>query len=143
VDQDRKIALTHGLDRWLVNPVVRAGFRLGLGTRAFALLETTGRRTGQPRIVPVGNGLDGDTFWIVAQDGDRCAYVRNLIADPRVRVRTLRQPWRTGRAVVVDDVDGLAKRAEIDARNGVAGRLDGHVFRAVRTDLVTIRIDLG
>jgi EmrB/QacA subfamily drug resistance transporter len=33
---------------------------------AFALPETTGRRTGLARRTPVGNGLDGDTFWLVA-----------------------------------------------------------------------------
>ena len=138
----RKVALTHGLDRWAVNPIVRAGHRIGIGTKAFALLETTGRRTGKRRVVPVGNGLDGDAFWIVAQDGHRCAYVANLIAEPRVRVKVLRQPWRSGIATVVDDADGLAVRAAIDARNGVAGRLDGRVFRLVSTELLTVRIDL-
>jgi len=36
-----------------------------------ALLETTGRRTGQPRRTPVCDGLDGDTFWLVAQRGGK------------------------------------------------------------------------
>jgi hypothetical protein len=35
------------------------------------LLETTGRRTGRPRQNPVGNGLDGDTLWIVAEQAQR------------------------------------------------------------------------
>jgi F420H(2)-dependent quinone reductase len=29
----------------------------------------TGRRTGLARHIPVGNGLDGDTFWLVAAHG--------------------------------------------------------------------------
>lgn len=90
----------------------------------------------------MGNGLIGDEFWIVAQDGYQCAYIRNLIADPAVRVRVPRHPWQTGIATVVDGVDGLAKRREIDKRNGVVGRFDGVIFRAAKTDVLTVRIDL-
>jgi F420H(2)-dependent quinone reductase len=36
----------------------------GLAPRAFALVETVGRRTGQPRQTCVGNGLKGDAFWV-------------------------------------------------------------------------------
>jgi deazaflavin-dependent oxidoreductase (nitroreductase family) len=43
--------------------------RAGAAPRAFALLETTGRRTGLARHTPVGNGVDGDTFWLVAAHG--------------------------------------------------------------------------
>jgi hypothetical protein len=57
-------------------------------------------------------------------------------------VTTSASPWRSGQASVVEDVDGKAKRREIDARNGLGGRLDGIIFRSVSTDLVTIRIDL-
>lgn len=142
MDPKRKAALTHALDRWVVNPLIRGGVRTGLAPRAFALLETTGRRSGRPRVVPVGNGLDGDEFWIVAQDGRRCAYVLNIEANPAVRVKTPRGPWCTGRAEVVADADGLATRRRIDKANGPSGRFDGVIFRAVRTETVTIRIAL-
>jgi len=56
----------------------------GVAPPSRAILETTGRRSGVPRRTPVGNGLDGDTFWIVAEHGRRAAYVRNLPAEPRV-----------------------------------------------------------
>ena len=134
--------MTHWLDRWIVNPIIRVGVELGIAPRAFALLETTGAKTGRRRVVPVGNGLIGDEFWIVAQDGHHCAYVRNLVANPAVRVKVPRRPWRSGTAQVVEGVDGLATRREIDARNGLGGRFDGMIFRAVCTELVTVRIDL-
>ena len=49
----------------LVNPVVRGLLEHGLMPRTHALLETTGRKSGQPRRVPVGNGLRGDTFAVM------------------------------------------------------------------------------
>jgi len=67
--------------------LIRAAVRGGAAPRAFALLETTGRRTGLARHTPVGNGLDGDTFWLVAAHGTQAGYVRNLQAGPRARVR--------------------------------------------------------
>ena len=52
-----------------------------------AILETTGRKSGQPRRTPVTRSLDGDTFWIVAEHGRKAGYVRNIQADPRVRIK--------------------------------------------------------
>ena len=57
------------------NRVIRFALRGGFAPRAFALLETTGRRTGLARQTPVGNGLDGDTFWLVAAHGAQADYV--------------------------------------------------------------------
>src|SRR3954470_2387629 len=116
----RKVRVTHWLDRWIFNPIIRASVEIGVAPRAFALLETTGRKTGRRRIVPVGNGLVGDDFWIVAQDGFHCAYVWNLVSNPTVKVKVPRRPWRTGIASVVEGVDGVAKRRDIDRRNGLS-----------------------
>jgi F420H(2)-dependent quinone reductase len=57
------------------NRLIRSALRAGFAPRAFALLETTGRRTGLARHTPVGNGLDGDTFWLVAAHGMQADYV--------------------------------------------------------------------
>src|SRR5215213_11486050 len=71
----------------LVNPLVRPLVERGLLDPGWALLETRGRRTGLPRVVPLGNGLRGDTFWIVTEHGHHADYVRNIKADPHVRVK--------------------------------------------------------
>ena len=110
-------------------------FALGLFPPTHALLETTGRRSGLPRQNPVGNGLDGDTFWIVAEHGHDANYVRNLEADPRVRVKIGRR-WRTGSATVLADDD---PRARLDK---VGHHVNGFMVRAAGTDLLTIRVDL-
>src|ERR671910_3141211 len=83
--------------KYLLTPPVRALFALGLVPPTHVLLETTGRQSGRSRQNPVGNGLDGDTLWIVAEHGRGASYVRNLEADPRVRVK-IRRRWRSGTA---------------------------------------------
>ncbi len=115
--------------------------RLGLTTRAFALIETTGRISGLPRQTPVGIGLEGSTAWLVAEHGTGCDYVKNLQAQHRVRV-LVRRRWHSGTASIVEDDDGFARRRAIDAANGLAGRLDGVLFRVASSTPCTVRIDL-
>ncbi|MHB8328439.1 MAG: nitroreductase/quinone reductase family protein [Acidimicrobiales bacterium] len=129
------------VERRITNPIVRTLLRLGLAPGPFALLETTGRRTGKTRWTPIGNGLDGDTFWLVAEQGHQGDYVKNLAADPRVRVK-VRRRWRSGSAHFLPADDGLDRRRRIDRRNGLGGRADGIIFRATAKQVVTIRIDL-
>src|SRR4051794_16044332 len=47
------------------NPLVKATLRR-VPVPGWSLLETTGRKTGLKRTTPVGDGLEGSTFWIVA-----------------------------------------------------------------------------
>ena len=64
----------------MVNPIVMLAWDLGLPPPGDALLETTGRPTGQPRRTPVCDGLDGDTFWLVAQRGHGADERQRLLA---------------------------------------------------------------
>ena len=64
-----KRRFTTALARYLFNPLARGLFKLGIPPPGTAILETTGRKSGQPRRTPVTNGLDGETFWIVAEHG--------------------------------------------------------------------------
>jgi deazaflavin-dependent oxidoreductase (nitroreductase family) len=124
------------LAKYGVNPVVRAMFALRLPVPGTAILETTGRRSGEPRRTPVTNGLDGDTFWIVAEHGERAAYVRNLRADPRVRVRIGRR-WRTGTAEPLPADDWRARQ-----RQPYLKKMNSAVVRAMKTTPMTVRVDL-
>jgi len=122
------------LQRRVVNPLARTLVRRGLigGT---AILETIGRRSGEPRETPVSNGLDGDTFWIVAEYGRRASYVRNIEANPHVRV-CVRGRCREGSAHVVAGDD-------VRARLRTLPRLNALAVRTVGDDLLTIRVDLN
>jgi deazaflavin-dependent oxidoreductase (nitroreductase family) len=105
----------------------------------YALLETTGRKSGLPRRNPVGDGLRGSTFWIVSEHGRRSSYVRNIEADPRVRVR-VRGRWRAGTAHLLPDDDPHERQRMLGQR--FAARLNAASVRVMGTDLLTVRIDL-
>jgi hypothetical protein len=57
-----KHGLTRSLERYAVNPVMRTAVVFNMAPTAFALVATTGRRTGRRRVTPVGNGMEGDVF---------------------------------------------------------------------------------
>ena len=99
------------------------------------MLETTGRKSGQPRRIPVGNGLRDGNFWIVTEHGRRAAYVRNIEANPRVRVRVGRR-WRSGTAQVLRDDDWRTRQREMP------GKLNSAVVRLMGTEHLTVRVDL-
>jgi deazaflavin-dependent oxidoreductase (nitroreductase family) len=130
----RKYRIVTTLER-VNNRLTRLALRRGFAPAAFALLETTGRRTGRPRHTPVGNGLVGDTFWLVAAHGDQADYVRNLRAEPRVRVKIAGR-WRTGTAVVLPTDDTRARSRTL------LYRWDAAVGRLMETTPLTVRIDL-
>jgi deazaflavin-dependent oxidoreductase (nitroreductase family) len=134
--------LQRTLEKYLFNPPNRLLLRLGVAPRAFALLETKGRVTGETRLIPVGNGLDGSVFWIVSEHGTRCDYVKNLMADPKVRVKVGRR-WYSGTASLIQDDDAFGRRRDLDRKNGIVGRVDGVIFRASASEPVTVRIDLA
>lgn len=135
-----KRRFTTALGKYVVNPLAKLALRLGLARRSTAILETTGRRSGQPRRTPVTNGLDGDTFWIVAEHGRRAAYVRNIEANPRVRV-AVGGRWRTGTARLVPDDDPQQRRRAI-ARAGIGTRINAATVGVMGTELLTVRVDL-
>ncbi|MEU4319151.1 nitroreductase/quinone reductase family protein [Nocardia fluminea] len=118
--------------RYVVNPVTRhlAG-RLMPGT---ALLETTGRRTGHARRTPIGGRRVDDSFWLVSDHGTASAYVLNIVANPRIRLRVGAR-WHAGTAHLLPADDSRARLRELP-------RFNSMMVRALGTNLLTIRIDL-
>jgi deazaflavin-dependent oxidoreductase (nitroreductase family) len=132
--RSRKYRLITTIER-LNNRLIRFALHRGVAPRTFALLETVGRRSGLPRYTPVGNGLIGDTFWLVAAHGVQADYVRNLQANPNVRVKIGRH-WRSGRAVLLPDDDPTARSRTLPHR------WDAAIGRLIASTPLTIRIDL-
>ena len=132
---ERKRRVVTALQVRVFNPPIKALAARGLAP-GVALLETTGRKSGEPRRTPVTNGLERgtNTFWIVAEQGRKAAYVRNIETDPKVRVRVGRR-WRSGVAHVLEDDDTRARQRGMP-------RIHAASVRAMGTELVTVRIDL-
>ncbi|MFF2187987.1 nitroreductase/quinone reductase family protein [Streptomyces sp. NPDC058155] len=99
------------------------------------LLETTGRTSGLPRRTPVGGSRVGQQFWLVSEYGDKSQYVRNILADPRVRVR-IKGTWHTGTAHPMPEDDPRARLRTLPTGNSAVVRLMG-------TNLLTVRVDLA
>ncbi len=53
----------------------------------FCYVTTTGRRSGRPHTIEIWFGACEDTLYALAGGRERADWVRNLQADPRVRVR--------------------------------------------------------
>jgi deazaflavin-dependent oxidoreductase (nitroreductase family) len=135
--------VTDRLQKCVLNPLDKLAFALRIPPPGDALLETTGRRTGLPRVTPVCDGLVGETFWIVAQQGRGADYVQNIEANPRVRVKgsLSRAGWRAGTGHVLDG-DDPAERVRILSRGNRWRRLCLQASGALDTNPLTIRIDL-
>ena len=118
----------------LLNPFVKATANAGLPLPGLVILETIGRRSGKRRRTPVGKALEGDTLWVLAEHR-RGGYVRNIEANPRVRVRVGRR-WRQGTARVLHD-DDVRERIR-----RMPNRMNTRVVVLMASEPVTVRVDL-
>ncbi|KAA0942805.1 nitroreductase/quinone reductase family protein [Streptomyces apricus] len=126
-ERDLKFRAVTAFQRWVANPVSR---RLPFQT----LVETTGRTSGLERRTPVGGRRVGQQFWFVSEYGEKSQYVRNIQADPRVRVRVGGR-WHHGTAHLLPEDDPRARLKSLP-------RLNSGAVRAFGTSLLTIRVDL-
>jgi deazaflavin-dependent oxidoreductase (nitroreductase family) len=129
-----KRRLTSALAKYAINPLAKLAHRVGVPV-GVVILETIGRKSGQPRRNPVGKSLVGDTLWIVAEHGRKANYVRNIEANPRVRVKIGRR-WRTGTAHLLPDDDPRERQRQMP------NRFNSAVVRVMQSDMLTVRVDL-
>ena len=140
-----KVLLARTMQRFILNPLFRLLFAIGLNPLGLAILETRGHASGKIRRVPVGNGRKGASFWIIAEHGTRAGYVRNIQHDPHVRVRLrigLRYRWVPGIATVRPDDDPLARQRQIIAWHPLRA-LNAMNVRVFGADLLTVHVQLN
>ena len=122
------------VQRYLVNHPAKAAVWCGL-VPGFVLVETTGRLSGKRRRNVVGMHVEAGTGWVIAEHGRHAGYVRNLEANPDVRIR-MRGRWRDARARIRDDDDPQARLDSFSRRAHEAA------VRQFGTDLLTIQFEL-
>ena len=100
----------------------------------FALVETTGRKTGRKYQVPVGARLRDGSVWFVTAHASDVHYIRNIKANPDVRVM-IGGRWRNGLAHLLPEDDARRRAIWLNPLNGL------FVWMA-SSDLITVRIDV-
>jgi deazaflavin-dependent oxidoreductase (nitroreductase family) len=99
----------------------------------WVVLETTGRRSGQPRRAPLARGpVEDGVAWLLAVHGAHSGFAHNIKASPEVRLK-LRGRWRHGRASI-EPLDPA-----IVSRFNAYGRLGPKTFGR---DPALVRIEL-
>lgn len=102
----------------------------------FGVIETIGRRTGKRRRKCVRAVRRGDRVYLVSIPGPEAAWLKNIRAHARVRLR-LRGGWLAGRAREL--VEGAELREAFDAYCGTVSSFDRREYvmhrrgRATRT----------
>lgn len=136
--------IAHFLQKYLFNPPAKLLFATGIAVPGRALLETTGRTSGKARRVPVGDGRVGQEFWLIAEHGRNAAYVRNILANPHVRLKLnggLRSRWYSGTAHVLAEDDPRERQRWL-AQQLPGSRSNSAAVRFFGTQLLTLRVDL-
>lgn len=134
----RKFRLERFMGRYVANPLVAALTKSGIRTTLATEFESTGRKTGKKRKVPVAAAFDADGAWIVSQHGRRSGWALNIDADPRVRIRQ-GDRWCSG-AARFDAEDDVVARTRSFATNRLVAPLVSAGFSALQSDPISVRI---
>jgi deazaflavin-dependent oxidoreductase (nitroreductase family) len=98
-----------------VQKIHRVLYAIGLGPvigRIILLLTTTGRKSGKKRVTPLQYEKIGSDYYLGAARGLNADWVRNILADPQVKVRVGAKHF-IGTAEVIDDPVKFADFMEV------------------------------
>lgn len=135
----RKFKFERQMGRMFMNPVVAALDRVGIRSSLVVELETTGRKSGEPRRVPLTGRADETGVWVISQHGRRAGWAHNISADPRVRVRMNNQ-WRSGTAAFVPDDDVRARARSFGGTGKLSQSATALTMRAMESDPISVHI---
>ncbi|MCV7278470.1 nitroreductase family deazaflavin-dependent oxidoreductase [Mycolicibacterium flavescens] len=135
----RKFKLERQLGRMVMNPVVAALERIGVRSSLVVDLETIGRRSGEPRRVPLAGRADDTGVWVISQHGMRAGWAHNIAANPAVRVR-IGDEWRTGTATFEPDDDVRARARSFGGAGRFGRSATALTMRAMESDPISVRI---
>jgi deazaflavin-dependent oxidoreductase (nitroreductase family) len=135
----RKFKMERQLGRVVMNPVVAALDRVGVRASLVVELETIGRKSGEPRRVPLAGRADDTGVWVISQHGRRAGWAYNIAANPQVRVR-IDDQWRSGTATFEPDDDVRARARSFGGKGRLSQSATVMTMRAMESDPITVRI---
>jgi deazaflavin-dependent oxidoreductase (nitroreductase family) len=135
----RKFKFERRMGRVVMNPLVSALDRLGIRSSLVVELETTGAKSGQPRLVPLTGRADNSGVWVISQHGRRAGWAHNIAADPKVRVRVNNQ-WRSATATFEPDDDVRARARSFAGPGKLSQSATMLTMRAMESDPISVRI---
>ena len=135
----RKFKFERQLGRTVMNPVVAMLDRIGVRSSLVVDLETTGRKSGEPRRVPLAGRADDTGVWVISQHGRRAGWAYNIAADPKVRVRIDSQ-WRSGTATFEPDDDVRARARSFGGEGKISQSATALTMRAMESEPISVRI---
>jgi deazaflavin-dependent oxidoreductase (nitroreductase family) len=135
----RKFKFERQMGRIIMNPVVAALDKIGVRSQLVVELETVGRKSGEPRRVPLAGRADDKGVWVISQHGRRAGWAYNIEANPRVRVRVDNQ-WRSGTATFEPDDDVRIRGRSFGGNGKLSQSATALTMRAMESDPVSVRI---
>jgi len=135
----RKFKFERQLGRVAMNPLVAALDRIGIRPALVVGLETIGRKSGEPRRVPLAGRADETGVWVISQHGRRAGWAYNIAANPRVRVQ-VGDEWRTGTATFEPDDDVRARARSFGGPSRLSQAALALTMRAMESDPISVRI---
>lgn len=137
----RKFRFERTMGRIVMNPLVAALDRLAIRSSLVVELETIGRKSNEPRRVPLAGRIDGNDLWVISQHGRRAGWAYNIAANPNVRVR-VNNEWRTGTATFEPDDDVRARARSFGGSGRIGQKATALTMRAMESDPISVRIAL-
>jgi deazaflavin-dependent oxidoreductase (nitroreductase family) len=135
----RKFKFERRMGRIVMNPLVAALDKVGVRSQLVVELETTGRKSGEPRRVPLAGRADDTGLWVISQHGRRAGWAYNIEANPKVRVRVNNQ-WRSGTATFEPDDDVRARARSFGGAGKLSQSATAMTMRAMESDPISVRI---
>ena len=136
----RKFKFERQMGRILMNPVVAALDRIGIRSSLVVDLETTGRKSGEPRRVPLAGRADETGVC-----GDLPARPSSGLGPQHLRrsarAHTDEQPNRHTRTATFEPDDDVRARARSFGGNGrISQSATALTMRAMESDPISVRI---
>ena len=121
-------------------PVIASDILERHGADAVCHLATTGRRSGRPRVIEIWFATDGERVYMLAGGRERAHWVRNIVANGRVRLRLGGTTVAGTGRIVTDPAEELRARHLVAAK--YQGWSDGRPLSAWAAGSLPVAVEL-